>query len=163
MQAKLKGLVHYLPPIAVLVFAGTIMVWTYDYQPLMRQVPLLAAWATIVLATIDLLGRTDTSLGRLVQTLTAWKSTLPGLENGTVGVALRTEVAAVLWIVGFVIGVVVLGFYVAIPIYVFLATLVQARKGVLISLLSAVGMLLAIWLLFAVLLSYAIYGGLLFE
>jgi len=152
----------FIAPAVICAFAVLIVVWTYDYQPAMRRLPLLVAWSTVFLAILDGLSRTDSKLGRTINGLFSWGFGMPDLAGRT-SPSLRSEVRAIAWIIGFVALVVAAGFYVAIPTYILLATRVQARAGWFASIAAALAVLAAVWALFAGLLEYNIYGGLLFR
>lgn len=152
----------FVAPAVICAFAVLILVWTYDYQPAMRRLPLLVAWSTIVLAILDGLSRTESGLGRTINGIFSWGFGMPEVAGRT-SPSPRSEVRAIAWIIGFVALVVAVGFYVAIPAYILLATRVQARAGWLASIAAALAVLGGVWALFFGLLEYNIYGGLLFR
>lgn len=157
-----ESISKFIAPGVICVFAVLMLVWTYEYQPAMRRLPLLVAWSTIFFAILDGLSRTDSKMGRAINGLFSWGFGMPDI-SGRISPSLRTEVRSIAWIAGFVALVAAAGFYAAIPIYILLATRLQARAGWLTSAAAALAVLGAVWALFSGLLDYHIYSGLLFR
>lgn len=157
-----RSLSKYVAPCVIFVFAAVLLVWTYDYQPAMRRMPLLAAWSTIVLSILDALSRHESRLGNKINDLFSWGFSLPDL-GWKIAPKLSAEVVAVAWMVAFVAGVIVFGFYIAIPVYVLIATRIQARASWLTAAIAALAVFACVWGMFSGLLEYDIYGGLLFS
>lgn len=162
MARRPESVSKFVAPGVICGFAVLMLVWTYEYQPAMRRLPLLVAWSTIFLAILDGLSRSDSRMGRAINGLFSWGFGMPDIA-GRISPSLRTEVRAIAWMVGFVALVVAVGFYVAIPIYILLATRLQARAGWFRSAAAALAVLAAVWALFFGLLDYNIYSGLLFR
>ena len=147
----------------LVLFASIVFVfWARTYSGESRTMPELVAWATIVLASIDVLIQFDTAPSRWLRRLVSakriveWK--MEGEENATLG--------SVLWAVGWVAGYTVVlyffGFLIATPIYVLLYMIFHGGHSVRNSVLTAAGTTLAIWLTFEVLFKYPLYPGVLF-
>ena len=147
----------------LVLFAGIIFVfWARTYSGQSRAMPELVAWATIVLATIDVVIQFDTTPSRWLRRLVSakriveWK--MEGEENATLGSVLL----AVGWVVGYAVVLYFFGFLLATPIYVLLYMIFRGGHSLRNSGLTAAGTTLAIWLTFEVLFKYPLYPGVLF-
>ena len=153
-----KGMV---PALAFLGMSIGFLAWAGTYDPGPRAVPVLVGWLALALAALDVVTQTDTRWGRLLAQLLSGRALDAGVdeEDHPVG----RQAVAILWLVGFVAGVIVLGFFVTIPIYVLAFMVVQGRKPVRQSALAAVAITGLMWVVFEWLLRYEVYKGLLFE
>jgi hypothetical protein len=74
----------------------------------------------------------------------------------------RRETIAILWIAGATAVMVLAGFLVGIPVYVFCYMVLHARRPVRQGVIAALVTTGAIWLAFELLLSYQLFRGVLF-
>jgi hypothetical protein len=146
----------------VLFASVAFLFWARTYSGQSRAMPELVAWATIVLASIEVVIQFDTAPSRWLRRLVSakriveWK--MEGEENATLGNVLR----AIGWVVGYTVVLYFLGFLIATPIYVLLYMIFHGGHSVRNGVLTAAGTTLAIWLIFAVLFKYPLYPGVLF-
>jgi len=150
---------NFAVSLAVLVFFVVILAWTYHFEEARGQeFPALVSMAAILLCLVDLIAHTDTFLGqRLAAVLGAAHRAGGGLVHGA-----RQESVAVVWIVGATLVMVVGGFVVGIPVYVFCYMVLHAGRTVRQGAIAALATAGAIWLAFELLLSYELYPGLAF-
>ena len=47
MARRPESISKFIAPGVICAFAVLMLVWTYEYQPAMRRLPLLVAWSTI--------------------------------------------------------------------------------------------------------------------
>jgi hypothetical protein len=136
-------------PSIVLVSIAAAYVWvSYDYEGGSQRLPWIAGVLAIVLALIDMLSE-DSNERAPKRRDGAHEIHAPGREAIMFG-----------WIGGFLVLVVVLGFYGAIPLYVFCYLRIYARKPSLISAATAFGVTGFLYLVFGMLMGYEIFGGL---
>lgn len=149
----------YLPAFVLWLLTVGYLVTAYGYGPDSRIMPVLVAWSMLLLLLLDLLSRTQTRLGHA---LTRWLN--PAAERGedAAGDTIARQMAAVLWLAGFAVALLLIGVLYAVPLYVFASIRLRGRRSYLVSLVAAGGMTLVIWLLFAVVLRLQLYPGLLF-
>jgi hypothetical protein len=152
----------FAPSLIVLAIAIVYLLWAQIYPRATGTVPSLVAWATIILALIDLAAHTETRLGRSVRRVVGQPRAdqAAGEQEQTVG--WRTILYANLWPIGYVAAVIVAGFMLTTPLYVLLYMWLHGRKSVLFCAVSGVVTTLLIWLTFEVLFRYPLYQGVLF-
>ncbi len=126
-----------------------------------REFPVLVSGTAVLLAALDAFAHSGTRAGR-------WVATMLGGASGAAAAAeprrrLPAEALAVAWVAAALGLVIVAGFLVAIPVYVFAYLLFHGRRTLRHSLIAAVATTFAIWLGFEVLLRYDLYGGLPFQ
>jgi hypothetical protein len=152
---------RYAPPLALALVTLAFIALSYGYSPASRWVPLIVGYTTLALVALDLLSRSETRAGRI-----ALRYLNPSCAEATgesaEAVRLRDELTAIGWIAAFTFAVLVVGFLVAMPLYMFLFMLLQGRFGLVKSAVTAVVFPLGIWITFEVVLRYEIYRGLLF-
>ena len=125
-----------------------------------REFPLLVSGAGIVLAILDVIAHTETAPGRrLFHVLSGAAHKL----DQEINVGIRRELIVMLWIVMATLLMVLFGFVVGIPVFVFGYSLLHAQRNVRQSAISAIATILAIWVGFELLLNYELYPGLLFS
>jgi hypothetical protein len=148
-----------LTAIAVLaVFVG-LLVWSEHIpHPQGREFPILVSGAAVVLCLLDVLAHTDTVIGRSVALILSGEA-----HRASVGSEhpLRSEAVAIAWIAGGTALMVLAGFLVAIPVYVFGYMVLYARRTVRDGALAALATTLCIWGGFELLLDYELYPGML--
>lgn len=124
-----------------------------------REFPVLVSGAAILLCALDVLTHTGTALGRRVALILSGSDLLPPVRTRRV----TREALAILW-VAIALGLVLLvGFLLAVPIYVLGYLLLHARRSLRHSLIGAIFTTLGIWFAFEVLLRYDLYRGMLFS
>lgn len=157
LSPKLENLAVSL---IVLAFFIAVLVWTQGFaEPSGRQFPTLVSTAAIVLCLIDLLAQTNTGVGRRIAAV------LPGsidIDVSELTRGLHPEAIALLWISGATALMVLCGFLIGIPAYVFCYMTLHARRPLGQAVFAALLTIGAIWLAFQQLLSYELYRGVLF-
>jgi len=151
----------YFPALVLWLLSAGYLATAYGYSLESRIMPVLVAWSMLLLLLLDLLSRTQTAFG---QALTRW---LNPAATQTDAIApdramMARQLAAVLWLAGFATALLLIGVLYAVPLYVFASMRLRGRRSYLVSLAAGGGMVLIVWLLFAVLLRLQLYPGLLF-
>lgn len=132
---------------------------SYDYAPNVRLFPLMVGYTGLILCALDLIGLTDTALGRIINTV--FSGTAAG-ETGKVAKftpKLSRQLIAMAWMVGLVIGIYIVGFMVMVPVYVFSSMHFQGKKSVKKCAYGAVSTIVFVWVMFEFLLKYELYRG----
>jgi len=157
MRVLGRPLAEYMPALGLLAVSVAYLVVALGYKPDSRAVPVAVAGTIIVLLLLDLISRSETRIGR---SLLALLNPAALTDQKPVAASAGRQVAAVLWILGFTAGLVVLGILTAAPLYVFAALHLKGRRSIPVALAAAAVALLAMWLLFAVALRLPLYAGL---
>jgi len=134
---------------------------TYGVSVKGQRVPQLVAWIGIVLCALDVIAHTGTAFGNRVALLL---SGAPSAEEAAgKKPSLSGELIAMTWMVIATAGILLVGFLVATPVYVFGYMTLYGRKPIVQSGIAAVVTTLFIWVVFEVLMEYELYRGLLFD
>ena len=154
-------LLEYLPAAGLLAVTAAYLVQAYSYAPDSRLVPAGVAWAMIVLVVLDLAARSRTRLGEAVNRWLNSAAMSRGAPDDAKVRPIDRQIAAVLWVAGFTLALVLVGILAAVPLYVFASLRLRGRRpaGLCVALGTGTGLL--IWLLFAVVLRIDLYPGLL--
>lgn len=151
----------YLPPAILWLMAAGYLILAGQYEEQSRMMPLLIGRVMLVLATLDLVSRSKTPIG---QTLLRW------LNPAAVNVELthgrpdaRREFGYILWIMAFVIGLILVGMFVAVPIFLLVSFSVLGRRTIIESVLLTAVVSAAVWMLFSLLLHLQLFPGLVFH
>ena len=151
----------YLPAVTLLLLTTVYLVTAYDYGPESRAIPVLIASATLAFLLLDIVSRTQTAPGRA---LLRWLNPAAVPETAAPADQGRRarQLAALLWLAGFTLALLLIGVLYAVPLYVFASMRLRGRRSYVVSLAGGLGMTLLVWLLFAALLRVPLYPGLLF-
>jgi len=152
---------RYVAPVLLLLFAVGFLLLAYSYEGRTRQVPVLVGWILLVLCVLDVIAASATRIGEAVTAFFAGAIVANG-SGEMAGYLVGKIILAILWPSAFVALVVVAGFLVAIPIYVFLFVAIQGRGGIARAALASIITTGCIYVLFEKLLDYKIYQGMLF-
>ena len=140
------------PSIAILVFVIAYLGSGYlTLDDTTRFVPLMAGGVTLLLLVIDML-RTAFARGGVVGTN----------DEDTASAPPGRELKAIGYVAGAVATIYLLGFSVAIPVYLFTSIAYLGKQSIRTALTVALLTSLAIYLIFEVLLAYKLYPGMLF-
>jgi hypothetical protein len=135
-------------PSLVIAVIAVIYVWiSYDYVAASRAMPWIAGVLAVVLAMVDAFARRPAAADSRQH---AGQNVSPVQEFGMFA-----------WMAGFLGLVVVLGFYAAIPFYLFCYLRIRAGKGALVSAATGFGLAGFLYVVFELLMGYEIFGGLL--
>lgn len=148
------------PTIVVFACSVGFLVWTYAYTGRGHMMPALIGWLLVILAVLDILAATPTKIGAAIAEFFAGK-VVGEAKSEAHGTLLRTLMAAA-WPGAFVAGVVLFGFFVAIPIYVFLFMLLYGGKTLKEAILAAAVTTAFTLVVFEWLLDYEVFRGILF-
>jgi Tripartite tricarboxylate transporter TctB family len=147
----------------VLGIGVAFLLWSQTYPPRMSAMPKLVGWVTIVLSLIDIAAQFDTPLGRMLRRIAGLEIAGRGSQTeNSADAPWRLLIAAVLWVVGYIAGIYLVGFLAATPIYIFLYMALHGRKPKRVSALTAIVATAAIWFTFEYLFHYPLYPGWLF-
>jgi hypothetical protein len=148
---------------AVMLALGIgFLLWARTYSGTAGAMPVLVAWGTIVLSLIDIVSQFETPLGRRVRRLVTADKIVEWKMEGDEEAALRRILLSVAWLVGYLVGLFLVGFLIATPVYIFFYMVIHGGRSVRDSALTAAGTTFMIWLTFVVLFKYPLYQGLLF-
>ena len=152
---------EYLPALGLLAVTIGYLTQAYAYAPESRLVPAGVAWAMIALLALDLAARSRTRLGGAVNRWLNSAAMSRGSPKDDAPRPLGRQIAAVTWVAGFTLAVVLIGIVAAVPVYVFASLRLRGRRPFGLCLAVSAGTALLIWLLFAVVLRIDLYPGLL--
>lgn len=148
-----------LVPVFLLLITTVYIGTAYTYDEDARNIPLSIAAVLVLLLFIELVMQTPGTIATVLRKLFTGSKDIT-MVSGEGTTPIRKEIEAFAWIVGFLILAIVLGFYIAIPIYVFSYLHFYAGKSVLISAIPAIVLDGLLYLLFHVMLGYEIFAGL---
>lgn len=150
---------------ALVVLIGSVifLFWARGYSGQSGAVPGLVAWATIVLALIDVIIQLDTGPSRRLRQLVTAKKIVEWRLEGNDAAGFTVTLLAITWVIGYVLLLYLVGFIIATPIYLFLYMMLRGGHNFRSSVLVTVATTLAIWLTFQVLFRYPLYPGVLLE
>jgi Tripartite tricarboxylate transporter TctB family len=147
---------------ALVMFACSVgfLVWTYAYTGRGHMMPALTGWMLVILSVLDIVATTPTRIGAGVARFFAGKvvGETKSKDHGTLA---RTLTAAA-WPGAFVAGVVLFGFFVAIPVYVFLFMLLFGKLPLKLAIVWALATTAFTFVVFEWLLDYEVFRGVLF-
>ncbi len=157
LAAEKRGSLYF----ALGLFALTVVFiyLSYAYPPEVRLFPLMVGYTGLILCTLDLIGLTDTALGRIIDTVFSGKAVEETGKAPKFAPKLSRQLIAMAWMVGLTIGIYLIGFMAMVPVYVFSSMLFQGKKSVKQCAYGAVGATVFIWVLFEFLLKYDLYRG----
>jgi Tripartite tricarboxylate transporter TctB family len=157
MTAERRNLLVSLAALALFV---ALFLWSQTIPNASgRQFPMLVSGTAILLCALDVAAHSGTALGRRIALVLSGSLAGPPERNYRVA----REALAVLWVAIALGLVLLLGFLMAMPIYVLGYLLLHARRSLRHSLIAAFATTLGIWFAFEVLLRYDLYRGLLFS
>jgi len=148
------------PTIVVFACSVGFLVWTYAYTGRGHMMPAITGYFLVIMSVLDIIATTPTRIGRAVAEFFAGKviGEAKAESHGSLG---RTLLAAA-WPGAFVAGVVLFGFFVAIPIYVFFFMLIFGKKSLKESILGALATTAFTLVVFEWLLNYEVFRGIVF-
>jgi hypothetical protein len=138
-----------------------MLILSYQLDPKGRMMPVLVAWAGIVLCALDAFGHTDSRAGRWVGMFLSDRLDLQ--KRPPAARRLSVEALACFWMMVALALMLVLGFILATPLYILGYMLIYGRRSFRQSAITAVVTTAFIWVVFEILLQYNLYRGILFE
>jgi hypothetical protein len=148
------------PPLVVFACSIGFLIWAYTYEGRAEMMPALTGWFLVVMSFLDILANTGTRVGGAVAEFFSGK--LTGEAKGEAHGSLGRTVQAMAWPGGFVAGIVLFGFFIAIPIYVFLFMLLFGKKSLRKAVTGALATTFFTLVVFEWLLDYEVFRGVLF-
>ena len=144
----------------VLGFFLVMFLWSEQITEVRgRQFPLLVSGVGIVLTVLDVIAHTETGIGRRIGLVLSGSA---HMADEGLSVGIRRELIVMLWIVVATTLMMLFGFVVGIPAFVFGYSMLHARRTLRQSAIAAIATVFAIWIGFELLLNYELYPGLLF-
>lgn len=138
------------------------LLWAHSYPPKAAAVPKLVAWITIVLALIDAAANTETAAGRVLRRLTGSENAIEWKTEGEREASSRRIASSIFWVLAYLASVVLAGFLLATPAYIFLYMTLHGARSALAGGIAALATTFGVWVVFQVLFRYPLYPGLLF-
>ncbi len=147
------------PPLLLLALSVIYTVWAQDYGDVPRLMPTVVGVATSLLCVLDLLSRMDNRLGLAIRA-----SLGADFRNRemTHDPKLRHELIQVGWMVGCIAAILLIGILPTVPLFIIGYMLLWGRQPLMITLITAVTVLVFVVVVFEVLLDYRLYRGVLF-
>ncbi len=136
---------------------------SYGYAPGVRLFPLMVGYTGLILCALDLIGLTDTGLGRSIATAFSGEADEKTGKAPKFAPKLSRQLIAMAWMVGLTIGIYLIGFMAMVPVYVFSSMLFQGKKSFKQCAYGAVSATVFIWVMFEYLLKYDLYRGIFVE
>lgn len=139
-------------PLLLLVLTVAYLGTAYaTLEGMSRRLPLLAAYATIFLLLVEL--------------LRCWIQE-PGPESkrkrdAAIGVCVSREIYGLSCVIGCLMGIYFVGFYVAIPAYILVSIALLGKQSPVTAVLASLMTSLSIYVVFDVLLGYQLFAGVL--
>jgi Tripartite tricarboxylate transporter TctB family len=145
-----------------LVIGVGVLSWSLTYSWKEAEFPVVVAVLMIVLSLIDVIAQTDTPLGRAFRRFATAQKVIEWKTEGSEGARASRIVSAILWMLGYVTGLLLIGTLAATPLYVFVYMKLHGGKSLLASGVTAAATTLVIWFAFGILFQYPLFPGLLF-
>lgn len=162
---RLKGDFLFIAGFVVAVVL--LLMMTLGYNPQARLAPLVVLVGTLALAGIQLGSEVRRVLVAHPRDGLEADNSAQGEEGeekgGRVWNPRQREARAILWVIGFFGLILVVGFYIAIPLFAFVFQRVYGRESWTKSALLAGAFLVVVYLVFGLFLKASLYSGLLFR
>ena len=149
-----------IPAVIAFAIAVIFLTWSHAYEGRAHVVPMLIGWSAVVLTLVDILAQTNTRTGLALRGLLTGRP-LDSSSSANGGTS-SAPIIACLWTAAFVGLVALIGFIVAIPLYMLFFMRFQGRLAWRNSALFALLITAVIWVVFEQFLQYRIFEGMLF-
>ena len=127
-----KAVRSIYPPLVLIAVAFLMIVWSQRYNETARLVPLLVSYSLLILASIDLVCRFDAAIINPLRDF--WGADFQNREMKH-DPQPAAEVSQVLWMVGCVAGMMLIGILPTVPIFIFFYIIINGRRPWLESLI----------------------------
>ncbi|HEX2256091.1 MAG TPA: tripartite tricarboxylate transporter TctB family protein [Afifellaceae bacterium] len=144
------------PGVAIAALAAGFILWSYQYSPTSRFVPLIVGYSMLVLALLDIASRTRGALGQYVRPAAGADFANPEMKHTP---PVRRELEQAAWVVGCVAAMMIIGILPAVPLYVLASMRLNGRRPWKEAIIAAAAAGLFTYLVFEVFLSYTLYRG----
>ena len=144
----------------VVIFCVTVIYIVTGYMTLdedSRHVPILTGYVTIFLLLLETLKRYMPGLFGIEP------ETKKTVDEEAVDVSISRELTGLLYVAGLALTVFLFGFFIAIPVYLFVAITVLGKQPVKTATIVTITASIIIYLVFELLLEMRMYQGLLFS
>jgi hypothetical protein len=148
------------PPLVLIAATIVMIVWSLRYNETASLVPLLVCYALLVLAFFDLVCRFDTPVFRPLRDF--WGADFQNREMKH-DPQPAAEVSQILWIVGCVAAMMLIGILPTVPIFILFYTIINGRRPWLESLVVTAIVFAFVYVVFEMLLDYRLYRGAFFD
>ena len=147
-----KRMSKLLPSVLIVLFViGYLITAHVTLDAMSRRVPVLTAFVTLLLLAIDILRNVTAGDGTSVPAVVN--------EPATRG----REVTAILFVAGGVAGIYLIGFLVAIPLYLIASIAYLGAQPIRVAVTVAIIASLSIYLIFDLALAYQLFPGIFFS
>lgn len=144
----------------ILAVVILFIVTSYQYKLTDRMFPLMVGYVAIPLLLLDILTLTNTKIGEKLSVMMAAKTPTQVDEDADkTERPVKTELMVFLWMALLVLGVYLAGFLPVIPVFVFCWMKFRGGYSIRMSGYLAIGTIVFIYVLFAVILQYELYPG----
>jgi hypothetical protein len=144
----------------ILAVVILFVVTSYQYNMTDRMFPLMVGYVAIPLLVMDFLTLTDTKVGEKISVMLSAKTPKQVDDDSDDTVRpVKTELIVFLWMALLVLGIYLVGFLPIIPVFVFCWMKFRGGYDVRKSAYLAIGTIVFIYVLFAVILQYELYPG----
>lgn len=144
----------------ILAVVILFIVTSYQYKLTDRMFPLLVGYVAIPLLLLDFLTLTNTKIGEKFSVMLSAKTpTQVDEDSDKTERSVKTELMVFLWMALLVLGVYLAGFLPVIPVFVFCWMKFRGGYSIRMSGYLAIGTIVFIYVLFAVILQYELYPG----
>jgi hypothetical protein len=151
-----SGVRSVWPAVVIAVIAAGFIVWSYQYSPQSRFVPLIVGYAMLALGLLDLASRTQTRLGQSVRAATGADFANPELKHTP---PVGRELTQAGWVIGCVVSMILIGILPTVPLYVLASMRLNGRRPWKEAIIAATVAGLFVFVIFEVFLSYTLYRG----
>ena len=155
-----KAVRSIYPPLVLIAVAFLMIVWSQRYNETASLVPLLVSYTLLILAFFDLVCRFEKPFIRPLRDF--WGADFQNREMKH-DPSPAAEVSQVVWIVGCVAGMMLIGILPTIPIFILSYIIINGRRPWLESLIVTVIVFAFVYVVFEMLLDYQLYRGVLFD
>lgn len=155
-----KAVRSIYPPLVLIAAAIVMIIWSQRYNETAGLVPLLVSYSLLILAFFDLVCRFEAPfIGPLRD---FWGADFQNREMKH-DPRPAAEVNQVLWIVGCVAGMMLIGILPTIPIFILFYIVINGRRPWLESVFVTAIVFAFVYVVFEILLDYELYRGVLFD
>ena len=155
-----KAVRSIYPPLVLIAVAFLMIVWSQRYNETARLVPLLVSFTLLVLAFFDLVCRFDAPFIGPLRDFCGADFQNREMKHDPSPAA---EVSQVLWMVGCVAGMMLIGILPTIPIFILFYIVINGRRPWLESLIVTAIVFAFVYVVFEILLDYQLYRGAFFD
>lgn len=148
------------PAIVWIAMCAIYVVWAYRFNTISRTFPLMAGYLGLVLGVLDLISRLDGGLANIIRITMGAGFSNPEMTHYP---SLREELTQVGWMTAFGISALFVGILPSVPAYVLLSMRINGRREWKQAIVTSLGVLFFVYLVFEVMLNFQLYRGVLFD